>query len=39
MVVWACKKNGRKLNSQKSIRYEFGRRRRKKERYTKNYMN
>jgi hypothetical protein len=23
MVVWACTENGRKLNSQKSIIYEF----------------
>ena len=24
MLVWVCKENGRKLNSQKGIIYEFG---------------
>ena len=24
MLVWACTKNGRKQNSQRSITYEFG---------------
>ena len=24
MLFWACKENGRKYNSQKSIMYEFG---------------
>ena len=24
MLVWACSENGRKQNSQKSIKYEFG---------------